>query len=117
MIAVLISFQQTLDTISAGKLYHFPSIADMAPFYEEVCADLGWTVDQGLLDQMKAANESKLQEIDRSTEDAEKNLGETEVRDSMLKKAEYLSRIGAKVRFLTVIYYIVSIIITQKSFN
>jgi len=69
---------------------------DMAPFYEEVCTDLGWKLDQALLDKMKAANEVKLQEIDRSIEDAEKNLGETEVRDFMLKKAEYLSQIGAK---------------------
>lgn len=69
---------------------------DMAPFYEEVCADLGWTVEKPLLEKMKAANEAKLQEMDNSIEDAEKNLGETEVRDFMLKKAAYYSRIGAK---------------------
>ncbi len=70
----------------------------MAPFYEEVCKDLGWTVDQKLLDRMKEANEAEFRRLDEAVEDAEKNLGETEVRDGMLKKAEYLSKIGDKVR-------------------
>lgn len=69
---------------------------DMAPFYEEVCTDLGWPVDEALLQKMREVNEAKLKEIDTSIEDAEQNLGETEVRDFMLKKAEYLSKIGAK---------------------
>ena len=70
----------------------------MAPFYEDVCKDLGWTLDQKLLQRMKAENEAELKRIDEAIEDAEKNLGETEVRDGMLKRAEYLSRIGDKVR-------------------
>ena len=69
----------------------------MAPFYQEICKDLGWNLDQKLLDRMKAENESELKKLDEAVEDAEKNLGETEVRDFMLKKAEYLSRIGDKV--------------------
>lgn len=74
---------------------------DMAPFYEEVCAELKWTVDKKLLDSMKAANEKKLKELDDAVEDAEKNQGEVEVRDLMLKKAEYYSSIGAKELALT----------------
>jgi 26S proteasome regulatory subunit N7 len=69
----------------------------MAPFYEEVCRDLGWKVDDKLLASMKKANEEKLKQLDEALEDAEKNLGETEIRDSMLSKAEYLSKIGDKV--------------------
>lgn len=69
----------------------------MAPFYESVCSEFKWTVDKKLLDAMKTANEAKLAEFDRAMEDAAANLGETDVRDFMLKKAEYLSRIGAKV--------------------
>ena len=69
----------------------------MAPFYEDVCKDLEWTLDQKLLQRMKAENEAELKRIDEAIEDAEKNLGETEVRDGMLKKVEYLSRIGDKV--------------------
>merc|ERR1712083_767762 len=73
----------------------------MAPFYEHICADLGWKVDTDLLTRMKAANETKLAEIQAQVDDAEKNLGETEVRDAMHKKAEYLCRIGAKEACLT----------------
>merc|ERR1711973_653213 len=54
----------------------------MSPFYEEVCKDLGWTIDLKLLTTMK--------ELDAAIEDAEQNLGEMEVRESNLKKAEYL---------------------------
>lgn len=69
----------------------------MAPYYEEVCKELGWSLDSKLLQQMKAANTDKLKKLDEAIEDAEKNLGETEIRDFMLEKAEYLSKIGDKV--------------------
>ena len=69
----------------------------MAPFYEELCRDLGWRLDEGLLKKMKDANEKKLKELDATLDDAEKNQGEIEVRDTLLKKAEYYSCIGAKV--------------------
>ena len=68
----------------------------MGPFYEEVCKDLGWVVDETLLTEMKARNEAKLKELDEAIDDAEKNLGEMEVRESNLKKAEHLCRIGNK---------------------
>ena len=69
----------------------------MAPFYEDVCQDLGWTLDTALVQQMKSANEAKMKELDEKVEDAEKNLGDTEVRDFMLAKGELLTRTGAKV--------------------
>ncbi|KAL3209205.1 hypothetical protein MRX96_052400 [Rhipicephalus microplus] len=69
---------------------------DMAPFYEETCADLNWTIDQELAAKMRAANVAELARLDAAIEDAEKNLSETEVRDGYLRKAEYLSRIGDK---------------------
>jgi len=69
---------------------------DMAPFYEEVCKDLGWTPDSALVQKMKQANDDELKKIDDSIEDAEKNQGETEIRELMLKKAEYYSKIGDK---------------------
>ena len=73
----------------------------MAPFYEEVCKDLSWPVDQALVQKMKAANDAELKRLDDAVEDAEKNLGETEIREFMLKKAEYYSRIGDKVTIVT----------------
>lgn len=74
---------------------------DMAPFYEELYTGLGWPVDHGLMQKMRDANIAKLKELDDAVEDAEQNLGETEVRDFMLKKAEYLSKIGDKEAALT----------------
>jgi len=69
---------------------------DMAPFYEECCQDLKIHLDQNLLTDMKARNEAKLNELNSAIDDAEKNLGEMEVRDTNLRKAEFLSRIGDK---------------------
>lgn len=69
---------------------------DMALFYEEVCKELNWTVDPVLLSGMKERNDAKLKALDAAIEDAEQNLGEMEVRESNLKKAEFLCRIGNK---------------------
>jgi len=69
---------------------------DMTPFYEEICKELGWKTDDALISRMKAANEGEIRRLDDAIEDAEKNLGETEVRDFMLQKAEYFSKIGDK---------------------
>lgn len=68
----------------------------MAPFYEEVCKDLNWPVDDTLLTSMKTKNMEQLKELDAAIEDAEKNLGEMEVREANLKKSEHLCRIGDK---------------------
>ena len=69
----------------------------MAPFYEELCHSLSWKIDQTLLKKMRAANEAELKKLDEAIADAEKNLGESEIRENMLKKAEYLCSIGDKV--------------------
>ncbi|XP_071960424.1 26S proteasome non-ATPase regulatory subunit 6-like [Antedon mediterranea] len=69
---------------------------NMAPFYEIVCKDLSWKVDQKLLNKMKEENETELKRLDSQIEDAQQNQGETEVRDALLAKAEYLCRIGDK---------------------
>jgi 26S proteasome regulatory subunit N7 len=53
----------------------------MAPWYLEVCADLGWSVDTKLFEEMKQKNIMKIEELDLVIEDAEKNLGEMEVRE------------------------------------
>lgn len=69
----------------------------MAPYYEGLCKDLKWQLDADLLSKMKKANEEELKRLDDVLEDAEKNLGESEIRDAMMAKAEYLIRIGDKV--------------------
>lgn len=69
---------------------------DMAPWYELVCKDTDWNVDSKLLTSLKSKNEEEIKKLDEAIEDAEKNLGEMEVREAYLKKAEYFSRIGDK---------------------
>lgn len=77
---------------------HSVCVLDMAPYYETLCKELKWPVDSDLLSKMKKANEDELKRLDEVLEDAEKNLGESEIRDAMMAKAEYLIRIGDKVR-------------------
>lgn len=71
--------------------------SDMAPYYEALCKSLEWQIDMDLLNKMKKANEEELKRLDNELEDAEKILGESEIRDAMMAKAEYLCRIGDKV--------------------
>ncbi|EDV28981.1 26S proteasome non-ATPase regulatory subunit 6 [Trichoplax sp. H2] len=70
--------------------------ANMAPFYQEICREMKWEVDDKLLNKMKLTNQAELKRLSDALEDAEKNRGESEVRDIMLEKAEYLSKIGDK---------------------
>lgn len=69
----------------------------MAPFYEHVCNELKWSVDNARLRQMKEENTKQLEELDSKIKDAEENLGELEIRDAYLNKAEYYVNIGDKV--------------------
>lgn len=89
------------DKTLSEKLMNSIRVDNMAPWYEQVCQDLGWPIDQTLLNNMKKANTQKLEELDAAIEDAEKNLGEGEVREANLKKSEYLSRIGDKEAAVT----------------
>ena len=73
----------------------------MAPFYESLCNETGWTVDSDLLSQLKKANDEKLASLEEAIEDSKKNFGETEQKDALQAKAEYLCRIGCKVCAIT----------------
>jgi len=69
---------------------------NMAPYYSHLCSKLGWMEDEALMTQMKEANAKALKEFDHKEQDAKENLGETEVRDAKLARAEYLASIGDK---------------------
>lgn len=84
------------NAVLKGKLMEAIKKDTMAPWYEIVCSDLNWPVDQNLLDTMQEDNRKKLEELDATIADAEQNLGEMEVREANLKKSEYLCRIGDK---------------------
>lgn len=51
-----------------------------------------------LLPRLEAKNKETIATLDAKLEDAEKNLGETEISDALRAKATYLARIGNKVR-------------------
>lgn len=40
------------------------AIAGLAPYYEHLCAELGWTPDQTKLTEMQGANLKQLEELD-----------------------------------------------------
>jgi len=67
-----------------------------APLYELVCKDLKWSVDSKMLSEMKTANKESLEALDVAITDAEENLGESELREALLKKAEFFANIGDK---------------------
>eukprot|EP00878_Enallax_costatus_P019958 GHUV01021074.1.p1 GENE.GHUV01021074.1~~GHUV01021074.1.p1 ORF type:complete len:357 (+),score=103.98 GHUV01021074.1:261-1331(+) len=66
----------------------------LAPYYEHICGELGWQIDQGKLSDMQSSNAKQLQELEDKIKDAEGNLGETEVRDALHAKAVFLGNIG-----------------------
>lgn len=76
-------------------------VTDAAPLYETVCKELQWMPDSGRLAAMKSANEAELVRLDASIKDAEENLGDIEVRDAYLAKADYLYKIGESLRTCT----------------
>eukprot|EP00794_Sanderia_malayensis_P005997 gene5997-6693_t len=69
---------------------------NMAPFYEHMCNELQLTADEGLMSKMKEANAKEIEKLEEAVKDAEENLGEIEIRDAKIAKAEYFSKIGDK---------------------
>lgn len=74
---------------------------NMAPFYKRVCEDLKWPLDSIKLATMEERNKETLQELEDKIKDAEENLGETEIRDAYLDKAEFFVKIGDKESSMT----------------
>ena len=67
---------------------------DMASYWESCAAQFNWGhVD---VSSMKAKNEAKLKEFDATIQDAVENLGENDVIDGLLAKADYLFKVGDK---------------------
>lgn len=84
------------DSSLKAKLMERVEEQNMAPLYEILAKDLKWTVDAALLNRMKEENQKTLKTMDEAIEDARENLGESELREALLKKAEYLATIGDK---------------------
>jgi len=74
---------------------------NMFYLYKALVEQFKWNADQDLMQKMKAENEKKLEQLSATIKDAEENLGETEVREGYLAKAEYLCTIGDKDKAIT----------------
>lgn len=72
----------------------------MAPFYKLVTSELGIPLDTDLLTRMTTANEEKVVKLIEQLEDAEKNAGESEVREAIAARADHYCRIGDKDKAL-----------------
>jgi len=84
------------DTETKGRIMSTMTEQHMAPLYKQVCKELKWTVDTKLVSEMEEQNKTHLVTLDAAISDAEENLGESEAREAMLKKAEFLAVIGNK---------------------
>ncbi|XP_049848159.1 26S proteasome non-ATPase regulatory subunit 6-like [Schistocerca gregaria] len=68
----------------------------MSGFYKYLVAEHYLPLDQDLLASIEQINEEKIKAFDNAIVDAENNLGESEVREALLSKANYFCLIGAK---------------------
>ncbi|KAI8914731.1 26S proteasome subunit RPN7-domain-containing protein [Powellomyces hirtus] len=83
------------------QLFEFVKTDNMAPYYIVLCEEFGFPRDAALLEQMQKANEEEEKKLDSKLEDAEQNLGETDISDALIAKAQFLAKIGDKEKALT----------------
>lgn len=79
--------------------------AEMAPYLKLVLAQTpsvlpssSQSSSKALLEKLEAKNKTRIEEIDAQLAEAEKQEGETEISDALRAKANYLTKIGEKVR-------------------
>lgn len=70
----------------------------MAPYYKIVASSSALKLDPALLEQMEKTNTEELEKLDQRLAEAEKTEGESEISDALKARANYLTRIGDKVR-------------------
>mmetsp|Transcript_9175 Transcript_9175/g.25662 ORF Transcript_9175/g.25662 Transcript_9175/m.25662 type:complete len:387 (-) Transcript_9175:171-1331(-) len=69
----------------------------MLPYYEKYLCPLPLgAADEALKAQMKSENDETLAKLQERIKDAHENLGDIEIRDALLAKAEFYNRIGDK---------------------
>ncbi|KAL8275629.1 hypothetical protein Esti_000580 [Eimeria stiedai] len=66
----------------------------MAPLYRKAVEEFGWTLDEEKVKRMEAKHAEELKAIEAKLADAQENYGDTEVRDSLMAKAQLFCRIG-----------------------
>ena len=97
-LAFLLTFEK--DDLVKEKLLSKIKSNNMAPYYEKVCSDLGWVLDNNLLKEMKENNQKELAKLDEKIK--EEVEYESDEKDALISKAEYLCKIGDKDECLSV---------------
>ena len=77
----------------------FCSVGDLdtglSGHYTAICAELGWAVDQAKLAELEKKTSEELKSLEEKITDAIENLGDSEVREALTAKAEFLCKVGA----------------------
>jgi len=68
----------------------------MTQFYRLACEQWGEPEDAALVSELEAKNKAEMSEIETRISDAKENLGDVEIREGHLAKADFLARIGDK---------------------
>ena len=79
------------------RLLQGQSVTQIWP--EDNIEELKWKEDSKLWTEMTAENEAELKTLEDKIKDAEENLGESEHREALLAKAEFLTKIGMNIHF------------------
>jgi hypothetical protein len=70
---------------------------DMAPFYLVCSKEFGWNdMSESDLKEMQQRNADKIKTFDDKIVDAKENLGDNDVLDALMGKADYIFSIGDK---------------------
>lgn len=73
----------------------------MAPYYRSITSTSSvLSLDKTLLASLEKSNEDELKVLDERLAEAEKQEGESEISDALKARANYLTRIGDKVRYV-----------------
>ena len=67
----------------------------MSCYYKECCDEFGWKMDQQLLTKMESKNKEEFVKLDAKI--AEEKEYESDEKDALIAKAEYLCQIGNRV--------------------
>lgn len=68
--------------------------AGLSEHYVSICSEFGWEVDQSELEKLKAKTAEELKVLEEKITDATENLGDSEVREALYEKAQFLCKIG-----------------------
>lgn len=75
----------------------------MLPYYRALADQHGWTVDAQLVADMETANQERWAQVQRGLDAAQVNMGESEMREALRRKADYYTQIGDKERALSAV--------------